>query len=233
MPNVHIIITTHKIPIINSSILALPVTPSIITVNQPQGIRRDIIVNVGEVADIGNRKPKNVAFSSFFPEHFDTYVNAFRSHLSPSEWVNNFDILRGFYFPLVVTGLNVNGLYILGDFNYKQVGGVGGDIEYDVNFVQYRPVAIRNVNINEEFALEVSNVRNVVTSTQEEQSYRIRRYDTWSSIAARFGLTPNELRLYNNRINIFDLIVGDIIYIPSGGDISRIITADLQGLVAI
>ena len=60
-------ITHPKIPFDR---LVLPVTPSIITVNQPQEVRKDMIVNVGEATDIGIRKPNFVSFSSFFSTTF-------------------------------------------------------------------------------------------------------------------------------------------------------------------
>ena len=46
----------------------LPVTPSTITIDKPQGVRKDIIVNVGQIADIGVKRPKMISFNSFFPK---------------------------------------------------------------------------------------------------------------------------------------------------------------------
>ena len=198
-------------------IMYLPVTPSIITVDNPQGVRKDLIVNVGEVADIGPRKPNMVSFSSFFPQYQDTYTNItpFIPPEPPIVWVKRFELLKDSFFRLVITGFNINDLYILdNNFSYKMVGGVGDDIEYSVKFIRHQPLAIRNVNINEEFALEVGNIRNVFSSRNNEERYTVKINDTWSSIANKHNTSPNDLRSYNNKINIFDLVVGDIVFIP-------------------
>ena len=199
--------------------MIIPVTPSVISVDNPQGVRKDIIVNVGEVADIGVRKPDMVSFSSFFPQHQDTYTN-FNFHIepiqSPMDWVNRFLLLKDSFFKLTISGLGINGLYILDDnFSYKIVGGVGYDIEYSAKFIKYQPISIRNTNVNEEAALEVNNIRNVFSSRNKGESYTVKINDTWSSISNKYNISSNELRLYNHKINIFDLIVGDIIFTPS------------------
>ena len=197
--------------------MVIPVTPSIITIDNPQGTRKDVIVNVGEVADIGVTKPDIISFSSFFPQYEDTYTN-FTPHIPlipPMDWVDQFLLLKDSFFKLVISGLRIDDLYILDDnFSYKMVGGVGDDIEYSAKFIRYQPVAIRNVNINEESALEVSNIRNVFSSRNNETRHTVKINETWSSIANKYNTTPDELRSYNNKINIFDLIIGDIIFIP-------------------
>ena len=48
--------------------------PPAISVMDPQGIRRDVYINMGEVADIGIEKPIEVRFQSFFPYFSDTYT---------------------------------------------------------------------------------------------------------------------------------------------------------------
>ena len=209
-----VVLTSITHPKIPFNTLILPVTPSVITVNQPQEVRKDMIINVGEATDIGIKKPKFISFSSFFTQHSDTYTNPYRTLVSPEVWLEYFDYLREIIFFIGIAGLRISGRYILADFVYKQVGGVGDDIEYTVKFTRYVPVGIRNVNVLNEAAIEVSNIRNPSSARSAEQSYIVKSFDTWSSIARNFTLNPQRLREYNNSINVFELIVGATIYIP-------------------
>ena len=199
----------------------LPVTPSIITVGRPQNNRKDVIINIGEIADIGRSMPEMISLGSFFPAHNDTYVHPasnpeIREGLySPESWLQYFGLLEQRKLHLIITSMAVGGLYLLDDFSYKKIGGTGGDIDYNVRFIEYTPIFIKAVDIDNEVAIEVSNTRNIQADSLRNNQYAVKLNDTWSSIANRFGVTALELRQRNNRINLYDLVVGDILTIPS------------------
>lgn len=214
---VYIAISVGK-PGVNTRIL--PVTPSLINIGRPQNNRRDVIINIGEIADIGKSMPEMISFSSFFPALNDTYVQIasnpeLREGLySPESWLQYFGSLEQKKLHVIISTMAVGGLYLLDDFRLKKIGGTGGDIDYDVRFVKYTPIFIKKVDIDSEVAIEISNTRNIQAESIRNNQYIVKLNDTWSSIANKFRVTALELRQINNRINLYDLVVGDVLAIP-------------------
>ena len=195
---------------------ALPVTPSIITIADPQDIRRDVIINLGEIVDVGIRKPLIVSFSSFFPEFRDTYYNPNAYNLEdPMVWVNRFKSFRRSPIDIEIPGLGIKGLYLLSEFIYKRVGGVGKDIEYSVKFVEFQSIGIRRTDLDNSSVLEVTNI-NRSKGLTAASFYLAKRFDTWTSMGNLFGISPVELMKINDRVNKYDLRVDDAIRIANG-----------------
>ena len=190
----------------------IPVVPSIITINKPQGVRKDIIINLGEVTDIGVRRPSMISFKSFFPVLKDTFVNPKADiSIEPLDWVKYFEGIENSVILFGITGLEIRGDYILDDFMYKRVGGVGDDIEYSVRFISHVPVDIRRADLASQPGVSVLNPfisRGISTAS----SIEIGRHESWVTAGRKMGINPHDLLAINNRINLYNLHPGDSIY---------------------
>ena len=201
----------------------LPVTPTSITISDPNDVRRDVIVNFGEVTDIGIGKPSQISFSSFFPVFDDTFtigaVNPNGTMITtPDEWITRFKSLKQKIILLNIMGMNISGKYIMADdFTYRSIGGTGGDIDYTVSFLEHKPVSIRSASPGSENILLIDNRENY--GLEETQVYLVRENDTWSSIANKFKVNTIDLAKHNRVSNLYALKSKMSLSIPSASNL--------------
>ena len=200
------------------TIFRLPVTPEVITVTDPQGIRRDIFINSGELAEIGIEKPTELMFRSFFPVFEDTYtigpvIAGGRMRINPEEWIQRLKDWERKVLSIWVTGTRIFDDFLMSEnFDYKYIGGTGGDIDYSLHFVQYKPNFIRRIDSQTSPPVEISTYRS--HRVNRAVSYVVQLDDTWISIASSFGVSPLSIMQFNNIVNKFHLLVGQTIRIP-------------------
>ena len=198
----------------------LPVTPSTITIDKPQGVRKDIIVNVGQIADIGVKRPKMISFNSFFPRHYDTYVNPQSlsgSIQTPDDWVKEFERFEQQVLDLVITqphiygteNKGIAGKYLLDHFSIKHIGGRGGDIDYSARFIYHESVSIRRVDVSGSTPVEVTNVRQ--NTAQIARNYFVREEDSLITISRVTGVPVDELMAQNGIRNSYLATVPDVV----------------------
>ena len=201
----------------------IPVTPTAITIDDPQESRRDVLIGRGELAEIGMHKPTEVTFASFFPVFADTYTAGNydlqgKMKRTPMDWVNLIKRLqrKPILLSLCDDGeelIYVSGTYIIDKrFQWQLLGGSGGDIEYRISFVHYQPNYLKRVDIDEPHPVQINTYK---IDRPRERRYIAQIDDSWISIAESFGLSAYELMQYNEIDNKFHLLAGDNIRIPA------------------
>ena len=199
-------------------IYRLPVTPEVISITDPQGIRRDVFINSGELAEIGVEKPSEIMFHSFFPIFEDTYtlgrsVAGGRMEVTPEEWIEKLKDWERKVLSIWITGTRIFDDFLMSEnFDYKYIGGTGGDIDYSLHFVQYKPNFIRRVDSQRSPPIEISTYRS--HRVNRAVNYVVQLDDTWISIASIFGVAPSSIMEFNRIVNKFNLLPGDTLRIP-------------------
>jgi len=120
--------------------IKLPVNPSSIDVTETgQGATYDV-VGLGEVNVIKNRKLTEFSFSSIFPAQNYSFINE-KAYLFPVKYIRllqkwmseNEPIL----FIFVSDSHDINTYVSIQSFQWKEVAGSSGDIEYSIGLLQY------------------------------------------------------------------------------------------------
>lgn len=206
-------------PLINNSpseLYLLPVTPQIISVTNSQEIIRDVVVNSGEVSQLGNSKLKGLRFSSFFPQTMDSYVNVHNeSELdTPETWIFRIQDFMTRPLLVIINNLPVYDSFIINSFTPSLIAGLGKEISYTLNLVQYRSVAVRSITFNEQVATVFPRVPIDSSSGDYSavQTYVVKQGDTWASISQKLAVPVNKLFEFGPRTNAFFLKAGDIIH---------------------
>ena len=192
----------------------LPVSPERIDAPEPQGLRRDRIINVGEVVSFEIRKPREINFSSFFPAQNDTYVN----YLSlvggevepPVDWLRRIRTFHNKTLQVVIPEMAITGQYKISDFRPYMQGGVGAEIGYDISFVQHQQVQIRAVGQSNAIAGTLPRALNIGA-----HEYVPKLSDNLAKIAQKVGLSPERITELNKVGNIQTIEAGKPLTIRS------------------
>jgi nucleoid-associated protein YgaU len=125
--------------------LRFPVNPSKITVRREKRFETVDILNLGEVDFPSGKKIKEIAFSSFFPKHYDSEYCRYANIPDPiqakdllTKWMESEKPVR---LIITTTGINVLVLVSVHDSEYR--GGEPDDIYFDLVCRTWTEVKIR------------------------------------------------------------------------------------------
>lgn len=201
-------------PIVNGTVVAayiLPVIAEPIKVSYPQGLRKDKIIDVGEVVSFEHRKPRTITIDSFFPENNESYVNplsleANGSVLSPKLWANRFIRFGGTPIYVIISDMGLSGIYIINDFHIVLEGSVGKELNYHLSFIQYVETRIRSLGQD---GINVIALKNGIRDTANR--YLFEKYDSITKMARKTGISEEELISKNDISNLGRLAEGDLL----------------------
>jgi LysM repeat protein len=121
--------------------LRIPVNPEEMGGEDSRNFEDVTLASGDEKTIITGRSLRTYSISSFFPVYRPYYVDE-TFFMEPMayvdtirDWMDKKKVLL-----LQVTGLGINEAVTIRSFNWKEVGGAVGDIEYDISFKEYQPV---------------------------------------------------------------------------------------------
>ena len=134
-----------------NQVVQLPVNPPKVEVKYGSNNKSAEIVKLGEINLLRDRKLASISFESFFPE--DTWFPAIRTlrrFEKPSFYKEFFLKIKDSKQPvrLVITGIDVNMLVSIEDFNYFHQAGDHEDMYFSLTLKEYRPYNIRTIPVN-------------------------------------------------------------------------------------
>lgn len=128
----------------------IPINPGSIEIGDGSNSTTYDIVGLGEINVIQNPKLTTYGFSSFFPAQIYPFVSA-STVLAPFEYVNMIRRWMATKRPIrfVFTGasFDINEAVSIEAFDWKEVAGWGGDIEYTLKLKKYVFYSAQRVNV--------------------------------------------------------------------------------------
>lgn len=128
----------------------VPINPGSIEMGDGSNSSTYDIVGVGEINVIKNPKLTTYAFSSIFPAQAYPFISA-STVLEPSEYVDMLNEWKATKRPIrfVFTGssFDINEAVSIDDFEWKEVAGSIGDIEYTLKLRKYVFYSAQRVNV--------------------------------------------------------------------------------------
>jgi nucleoid-associated protein YgaU len=166
--------------------LQLPVNPPVISVSSPFGYEDVAVAGLGEITVIGDRLPKEITFSSFFPRNYNSTFCEYTSIPKPADAVEFIEDLRDRRKPirLTITGTNINYLVTIREFDTEpERAGNPGDIYFTMTLKEYTEITIRKMGEKK----SSQSARPASTNTTASGTvYTVKAGDTLSKIALRF-----------------------------------------------
>jgi nucleoid-associated protein YgaU len=122
-----------------------PVNPETISVSSPFGYTDVEVAQLGEVTIFGNREPKEITISSFWPAKYSPSYCSYSGFMSPWAFVQKIEGWRDKKVPyqLVITGTGINQTVTIRDFQYEERAGSVGDIYFSITLKEYRMTTVR------------------------------------------------------------------------------------------
>lgn len=158
-----------------STIYTLNVNPTQLNITAGGNLQQSEIINLGSIVRLKKGQLHQVNWSGFFP--FTDYhpyvttraddVNYRGSFISQEEWVHLFERMRDEMKPcrLIVTGLGINMMAALSDFQWSYSGG-NQDVNYSLSFIEYVPYDLMTSEIAQTVTEDtVEAVENAVQPT--------------------------------------------------------------------
>lgn len=124
----------------------LPVNPTSIGYGDTSNFEDVVLADGSEKTIISGRNLRTYSISSFFPAMQDTYYTEMKGHpphnyvKSFKSWMDSREILQ-----FMVTGTNINHQVTLRKFEWEEVGGAVGDVNFSIELKEYRPVTIKKL----------------------------------------------------------------------------------------
>lgn len=131
-----------------AEVLQLPINPSSIDVSASgQGSTYDV-VGLGQINVIKDKQLTEYSFSGLFPAQWYPFVTT-DDLLHPVEYIKMIEkwwaMKRPIRFIFISDTYDINTAASIESFNWKEVAGGSGDIEYDIKLKQYRFYAARKI----------------------------------------------------------------------------------------
>ena len=169
--------------------ILLPVPPAEFTCSTGNNNQTVNIYNIGDINLAGKSKLATISFSSYFPANAgDVLVGTF---VKPTELVNKMLALKNTNKPvrLIITGANINGLFLIDSFSYGNDGGT--KINFDISLTEYKSISYTSKSGGLIFTVAnnngtVSNNNPNSSSNSSYETYTIQSGDNLWSIAQRF-----------------------------------------------
>lgn len=128
----------------------IPINPGSIEMGDGSNSTTYDIVGLGEINVIKSRKLTTFGFSSIFPAHSYPFITA-STVLQPSEYVNMIvgwmETKRPIRFVFTGASFDINEAVGIESFDWKEVAGSIGDIEYTLKLKKYVFYSAQRVNI--------------------------------------------------------------------------------------
>ena len=153
-----------------NEVVQLPINPPKVDVKYGSNNKSSEIVKLGEINILRNRKLGSVSFESFFPEEeWFPGIRTLGRFRSPSFYKDFFLRIKESGKParLVITGIDLNMLVSIEDFNYYHQAGDHEDMYYSLALKEYRPYNIRTIPVNPQ--LSGATASNAVSISVQNQ----------------------------------------------------------------
>lgn len=180
-----------------------PVNPEEISSNLERNYEDIVLSSGNERTIISGMNLFECSFSSFFPKNAPYYKSS-KQVLAPMTYVKKIKswMKSGKVLLLQVTKLGINAEVTIRDFSYKEVGGAVGDIEFDISFKEYKPVAFTKVKVTtpKKSVSKKTTTRSSVNSNKNKLplTYTVKKGDCLWNIAKRYyGDATQWRKIYN------------------------------------
>ncbi|MGE7838005.1 hypothetical protein [Viridibacillus arvi] len=127
-------------------VVQLPIVPSEFKIQSPFNNETYTTISQGDIALIGQRGLKTIAFSTFFPKK--TYSFARSKKYKGWEYVELFESWRDKRIPirLVITNTPINMLILIDNFEYGPQDG-SGDIYYSLSLSEFKEIKLKTKRV--------------------------------------------------------------------------------------
>lgn len=204
----------------------LPIMPGSLEISESASGKTYDIVALGEINVIKNPKLSEYEFSSLFPAQRYPFVTV-QTLLQPIEYVNLIlkwmESRQPIRFIFTSDRFDINTLASIESFDWKEVAGGAGDIDYDITLKRYVPYAAQKIEISSQ-----TPSATVVTATaaparpdetQQPKSYILVSGDTLWAVAKKFlgnGARWPEIQKLNGiaEAEIKRLQIGRVLKLP-------------------
>lgn len=166
----------------NKDKLQIPVPPEEMGSTYTRNFEDIVLANGNEKTVISGRNQREYSLSSFFPKRQlpglikpskpMTYVKKIES------WMNDKKVLL-----LQVTTTNISRQVTIRSFEWKEVGGAVGDIEYTLELKEYVPVAFTSIKTS---TTKKPSKRPAKTDKVKPKTYTVKKGDCLWKIAKKF-----------------------------------------------
>ena len=131
-------------------IVQLPINPPDIEVSYSGNNKTSEVIKLGEINRLRNRKLADIKFNSWFP--FDTWFPGIRTKgkfESCKYYKDFFTELMNSEKPVrfIVTGIDINMLVSVEDFNFTHKAGEGEDAYYSLVLKEYKDYKVKESNL--------------------------------------------------------------------------------------
>ncbi|RIE01677.1 LysM peptidoglycan-binding domain-containing protein [Cohnella faecalis] len=132
--------------------LKIPILPEILEIKGSGNGKTYTVVGLGEINVITARSLKGISFSSFFPAvNYPILQETKAVFLMPAKYVQTIERWMATKRPIrfVFSGhYDINIPVSIESFEWSEIAGSGGDIEYKIELKEYRFYAAQTVTIN-------------------------------------------------------------------------------------
>lgn len=199
--------------------IQLPVNPESLTVKSGSKNTTVDIVGLGEITIMNDRPALRFSFKSFFPagtfpgvqvEELETPIELANTI---QEWKSSKTAVH-----FIVPGLAINLYCTIETFDYFEVGGDIGTLQYTMALQEYREAKMRKVTVKNN-KIVVNKGANRNNNKKKPKTYKVKKGDTLYKIAKKiYGDGAKKTKIYNaNKKKIPNknkLKVGVVLKIP-------------------
>lgn len=204
----------------------LPVMPGSIEIGESVNGKTYDIVGLGEINVINNPKLSEYGFGSLFPAQRYPFVTV-QTLLQPIEyvkfileWMRSRQPIR---FIFTSDRYDINTLVSIESFDWKEVAGGAGDIDYEIKLKMYVPYAAQKVDISSQTPSAAVVAATAAPArpdeTQQPKTYTLISGDTLWAVAKKFlsdGARWPEIQKLNGiaEAEIKRLPIGRVLKLP-------------------
>jgi LysM repeat protein len=183
----------------------LPVLPSSLEISTG-GDEAEYSTSLGEIQVIKHPKLTEYKFESLFPYYDYPFIAPLEaaggfSAYFPMEYVNLLDkwMHRGkpIRFVYVGTGFAINEAVSISSFNWKEVAGTPGDIEYDLTLKRYVFYGAQLTKLDTKTGTAKSTKAKARPGKETPATYMTKPGDTFFKISKQFQVTVTDLQKLN------------------------------------
>jgi nucleoid-associated protein YgaU len=183
--------------------LRFPVTPETISVSSPFGYTDVEVAQLGEVTIFGNREPKEVTISSFWPAQYNPSYCDYSGFMKPWDFVKKIEGWqdRKVQYRLTITGTGINVVVTIRDFQYEEKAGNVGDIYFSITLKEYRTTDVRWQSTTPKKTTSTTKTTRPPATKKAvtlPRTYTVKKNDTLQKIAKAYYGSVNQWRkIYN------------------------------------
>lgn len=204
----------------------LPINPAAIDVKESGQSKTYDISKLGNINVIRNPKLAEISFESIFPAtEYPFVIGELRDPFDYIEQIEKWmQVKKPVQFVFAGSSFDLNTLVSIESFNWREVGGAVGDIEYSIQLRKYKPYGAKKVEIV--VRKDAAPVRILSADTpsrpdtrEQPQTYTLVAGDTLWKIAQKMLGNGNRWREIQKLNNITDaqltrLQIGMVVKLP-------------------